>query len=243
MKGKLEGGAFSGSKRLGKTKKQKVKVSTRIPSKAYAGEIIEFKRGKIGNVIAVSNGKFLGEGKDREEAFKDAKKSLREKYDREHDITATQRRYKSKALPLKDLIAMQDKKWREMGEKEQEGYRKLWSPEKIYAERVKIAKKYEKLIPKKPDVRPLIYKTSIGHYGGLYVDVPEECFGEFKSHFPPAEFPRKVRTTDVREKYTFEGEKRFRKRFPSSNRIKEVYFASRSKGHRRLDFLEMPRSE
>jgi len=119
---------------------------------------------------------------------------------------------------------------------------KGWSADKIYQERVNVAKKYESRL-KKPDMRPYIYKTSIGHYGGMYVDVPEEHFAKFKRQFPPKEFPRKVRTVDVREKYTFEGEKNFRRRFPNSNVLKEVFFANGSKGEKRLDFLEMPRSE
>lgn len=152
----------------------------------------------------------------------------------------TRFRTKSRVLSLKDLIAKQDRKWQEIKEMEKEAMLKNWPTEKLDQKRLEIVRKHK---TKKPDVRPLIYRTMIGHYGGLYVDIPEEHFEEFKSHFPTREFPRKVRTTDVREKYTFEGEKNFRKRFPNSNLIKEVFFADRSKGHRRLDFLEMPRPE
>lgn len=147
---------------------------------------------------------------------------------------------KINVIPLKDLIARQDRKWREIKAMEQKGLHEGWSHEKLYAERLKIVYKHRH---KKPDVRPLIYKTMIGHYGGLYVDVPEEHFKKFKAHFPSREFPRRIRRTDVREKYTFEGEKRFRKRFPKSNILVEVFFGDRSKGLKRLDFMEMPRPE
>jgi len=214
-----------------------------LRSKAYAGEIIEFRRGKSENVIAIgNNGRFLGEGKDRDEAFKDAKQTLHEKYERESGITPTKRGYQSKELPLENLQAIRDKKWEEMAKVEERGMREGWSPDKIYEARASIAKRYEAQL-KKPNMQPLIYRTSIGHYGGLYVDVPEEHFDTFKEQFPPREFPRKVRTVDVRDKYSFEGEKRFRQRFPNSNRLKEVYFANGSKGLKRLDFYEMPKPE
>lgn len=144
------------------------------------------------------------------------------------------------AVPLSKLQAHRDKKWKEIHTMEEKAMREGWSNEKAHRERIKIVKKYEY---KQPDMTPLIYRTSIGHYGGLYVDVPAEKFELFKANIPPKMFPKQVKTTDVREALTVDGEARFRKRFPNSNIIKEVYFSSNSKGMRYLDFLDMPRSE
>lgn len=217
------------------------RTANRLRSKAYGGEIIEFKPVN-GKVVAISNGTVIGRGVDRDDAFKDVKRRMREKYNREHNITATNLRYKSQAVPLKVLKAQRDAKWNEIHEMEKRGYREGWSAEKQHSERMKIVCKHEPYL-KQPNLKPIIYKTSIGHYGGLYVDVPEEHFTEFKSYFPSREFPRSVETVDVRDKYTFEGEKNFRKRFPNSNRLKVVYFSSNSKGHQRLDYLDLPRPD
>jgi len=173
------------------------------------------------------------------EAVRDKQKK---DYNKRHDVRKTNLRYKSKAVPLKELQNREALKWKEMREMEQKAGRERWSSEKQYSERVKIAKKWQPILAK-PDLKPIIYRTSIGHYGGQFVEVPEEHFQEFKSYFPPKEFPREVQTTDVREKSTFEGEQRFRNRFPNSNKIKQVYFRDRSKGLKRLDFMELPRNE
>jgi hypothetical protein len=154
----------------------------------------------------------------------------------------TNLRYESKAFDLAKIQAIEARKWEEIRAKESEGNKLHWSPEKHFEERIKIVNKYEPLL-KKPGLRDIIWQTSIGHYGGLYVEVPEEHFDEFKAQFPPREFPREVRTVDVRDKYTFEGEQAFRSRFPNSNRIKEVFFADRSKGSKRLDYMELPHGD
>jgi hypothetical protein len=102
---------------------------------------------------------------------------------------------------------------------------------------------YARLHGKKRDLSPDIYRTHIGHYGGLHVEVPEEKFEGFKSHFPAKEFPRKVDTDDYRdaEKHTSGALERFHKTFPNfSGKTRTVFFADGSKGARRLDFYELP---
>jgi len=98
---------------------------------------------------------------------------------------------------------------------------------------------------KKPDLRPIIYKTSIGHYGGMYVMVPDKHYREFKSHFPSREFPRaaNIRKEDIREVYSIQGEQNYRKRFPNSNYMYSIHFADATKGDRRLEFMKIPRSD
>jgi len=141
------------------------------------------------------------------------------------------------------LKATENRKWEEIRRAEEEGYKNHLSSDKIFQQRLAIVKKYEAAL-KKPDLRPIVYRTSIGHYGGMYVDVPEEKFDEFKSFFPANVFPREVRQiNDVREDFTFEGEEHFRKKFPRSNYLKSVFFADRSKGLKYLDFLELPHGD
>ncbi len=88
---------------------------------------------------------------------------------------------------------------------------------------------------KQPNMQPLVYKTSIGHYGGLHVYVPEEKMAEFKSHFPGKEFPR-----SVAEVHDMPSRGDFKQRFPNSQKAYKVFFADRSKGEQRLDYMTMP---
>lgn len=100
---------------------------------------------------------------------------------------------------------------------------------------------YMKKQASRPDVRPLIYTTSIGHYGGLYVYLPEENLATFKTYFPPNTFPRKIQIKDVTKEWTFEGEQHYRAKFPNSNKVAIVHFAHASKGEQFLDEnLKMP---
>jgi hypothetical protein len=88
------------------------------------------------------------------------------------------------------------------------------------------------------DVSKLIYRTTIGHYGGYFIDVPEENFEQFKALFPPQEFPRAVniKTVDVRsEDRAVEGEAAYRRQLPNSNRYKQIFFANGTKGEKRID--------
>lgn len=86
------------------------------------------------------------------------------------------------------------------------------------------------------NVKALIWKTDIGHYGGLFVDVAAENFEAFKKAFPSREFPRNVKKHNVAEDLTVHGEAQFHARFPKSHGIYyTVFFADRSKGLRRLD--------
>jgi len=150
---------------------------------------------------------------------------------------------RSNAPDLASLKAARDKKWYEIQDMEKKAHFEHWTPEKEYEERIRIVRQYENEL-KQPDLKPIVYRTQIGHYGGLYVEVPEEHFEEFKSYWPSREFPREVRTIDVRdENFTFEGEQHFRQRFPNSNRIKQVYFANGTKGEARLDYVDMPHGD
>jgi hypothetical protein len=94
-----------------------------------------------------------------------------------------------------------------------------------------------------------VYRTTIGHYGGMYADVPAEHFEAFKSQFPKSEFPRaRVKLEDVSEKWDWNSAERFNKQFPDSKyKIYQVYFADASKGAKRLDDLidsnKVPRPE
>lgn len=94
-----------------------------------------------------------------------------------------------------------------------------------------------------------VYRTTIGHYGGMYADVPAEHFEAFKSQFPKGEFPRaRVKLEDVSEKWDWDSAERFNKQFPDSKyKLYQVYFADASKGAKRLDDLidsgKVPRPE
>lgn len=102
---------------------------------------------------------------------------------------------------------------------------------------------YAKTHAKHRDLSPLIYRTTIGHYGGLYVEVPAERFDDFKSIFPPAEFPRRVESNNLRDLNKWGGNAigNYHAVFPQYTGItKTVFFADRSKGLKRLDFYELP---
>jgi hypothetical protein len=94
---------------------------------------------------------------------------------------------------------------------------------------------------RKPSPEEMVFRMAIGHYGGMYVEIPEERFKQFRALFPKRSFPRRVRTRDVKEMLTPEGEARLYQRFPKSTGIiKEVYFANLSKGLEILDRLNLP---
>lgn len=82
-----------------------------------------------------------------------------------------------------------------------------------------------------------IWRYDIGHYGGMYVDVPSEHYDSFKKMFPKAQFPRRVVQKDVSKDMTPHGEERFHDEFPNSKKYFKVYFADRSKGAEVLDKL------
>jgi len=96
------------------------------------------------------------------------------------------------------------------------------------------------LLRKTRQQRPMkerLWRTDIGHYGGLFVEIPEEHFAQFKKSFPPKMFPRRVKETDITDPNSFSRFARqiFVQKFPESRKVKEVFFADRSKG---LKFLE-----
>ena len=99
-------------------------------------------------------------------------------------------------------------------------------------------------LPNKSDARPLVYQTSIGHYGGQIVRLPEENLPAFKAQFPKGTFPKNVQIKNVADTYTPQGREYYHKRFPNSEKMAVITFASGSKGERHLEEnIEMPRSE
>ena len=83
----------------------------------------------------------------------------------------------------------------------------------------------------------LIWRWSIGHYGGYFVDVPAENFEAFKGMFQKGTFPRNAEEKSAAESVGDSAtEIRFDKTFPNSRgRYYTVYFADRSKGEQILE--------
>lgn len=91
------------------------------------------------------------------------------------------------------------------------------------------------------DAKSIIYKTSIGHYGGTYIYLPEDKLEEFKAMFPKGTFPRNIEIKDIQSLWTEYGVKYFHEKFPNSNRVAIVHFADQSKGQKFLeDNIEVP---
>jgi hypothetical protein len=97
-------------------------------------------------------------------------------------------------------------------------------------------------MPNRIDLSPFVYRTTIGHYGGLFIEVPVEVFAEFKEMWPASEFPRRVESKDVVEMNGPSGLSYFHKTFPHySGKIKQVFFANGSKGEKRIDIsMKLP---
>ena len=75
----------------------------------------------------------------------------------------------------------------------------------------------------------------IGHYGGMFVDVPAESISAFKKLFPKRQLPRRIQKRTVMKTLTPQGEARFHKNFPKSQGIfYTLFFADRSKGLKTL---------
>ncbi len=86
--------------------------------------------------------------------------------------------------------------------------------------------------------REKIWRSSIGHYGGMFVEVPAENIQTFKSAFPKKELPREIKMKSVRQQLTQSGAERFEKRFPKSGATYySMYFSDRSKGLKRFEDL------
>jgi hypothetical protein len=82
------------------------------------------------------------------------------------------------------------------------------------------------------------FRASIGHYGGLYVDVPRGFLPKFKKQFPSAVFPRNIQEKNVSLEYTEQGQKRFAAKYPKSKgTVFQIYFADRAKGTQMLEDL------
>ena len=89
-------------------------------------------------------------------------------------------------------------------------------------------------------------EASIGHYGGLYVEIPKEHFITFKKMFPKQQFPRRTRLKNVAKTMTVETEARFHKKFPKSHgQYYDIHFADGTKGVKTLEKLidRCPRKE
>ena len=80
---------------------------------------------------------------------------------------------------------------------------------------------------------------SIGHYGGMFVEVPAEKMPSFKKRFPGRQFPRQVKVKTVQDMgFGIEFEEKFHRENPrSGGRYMNLYFADRSKGLKTLDDL------
>lgn len=91
------------------------------------------------------------------------------------------------------------------------------------------------------DVKSIVYKTIIAHYGGQYVYVPLEKLPEFKACFPKGTFPRKVEIKDVVDEWTPQGAAQYMARFPYSRKVAIIHFADGTMGLQHLeDNLELP---
>jgi hypothetical protein len=139
-------------------------------------------------------------------------------------------------ISTKELQAAEERQHQKIYEEQQAVYRGEVPDWKHEMNRRWVWKQQEK---QKPDLSHLVFRRSIGHYGGDIIVVPEEHFQEFKSHFPKREFPRNVTKEDIREKYTVDGELRFRKRFPNSNYAYWIDFAHGTQAEKRLEFMKI----
>ena len=84
-----------------------------------------------------------------------------------------------------------------------------------------------------------IWRMSIGHYGGKYVEIPKEHFNSFKQKFPSRQFPRRVKAKVVQDMgFGIEFEEKFHKKYPrSGGKYYDMHFADRSKGLKTLEKL------
>ncbi|MFI5450404.1 MAG: hypothetical protein ACHQ03_11645 [Candidatus Bathyarchaeia archaeon] len=101
--------------------------------------------------------------------------------------------------------------------------------------RIKAEQKLEALeAQKRRGGVPLIWRWSIGHYGGFYLTVPAENLAEFKARFPKGTFPKKIEQEPVEgidERVT----EAFDKLYKKSKGIRyRMYFGDRTKGEKIL---------
>lgn len=84
-----------------------------------------------------------------------------------------------------------------------------------------------------------IWRQSIGHYGGLFVEIPREKMRSFRARFPSRQFPRRVTEKVVQDEgFGVEFEERFHTAYPRSGGVFfDLFFADRSKGLKTLDSL------
>lgn len=81
-----------------------------------------------------------------------------------------------------------------------------------------------------------IWRQSIGHYGGLFVEIPKEKLKSFKGRFPSRQFPRRVKRKIIQDMgFGVEFEERFHRANPKSGGVYyDMFFADRSKGLKTL---------
>lgn len=97
-----------------------------------------------------------------------------------------------------------------------------------------------------PICKKIWRQAFIGHYGGLYVEIPKEHFTAFKAIFPKQQFPRRVKLKNVSKTVSVEEEGRFHKKFPKSQgQYYDIFFAERTKGVKTLEKMidRCPRKE
>jgi len=153
-----------------------------------------------------------------------------------HKIMTQDEKPKEKPESLASLQSKELAYWKGMNEAIAQGKNQGRAEYELRAE-------YARAHGQKRDLSPMVYRTTIGHYGGLYVEVPEEKFDDFRAIFPVKEFPRKVEHNDLHDAAVYhpEAAQHFHKVFPEySGKTRTVYFANASKGEKRLDYYDLP---
>ena len=90
--------------------------------------------------------------------------------------------------------------------------------------------------PQTSNIDSLIWKSSIGHYGGEYVYVPVENWRDFKNSFPGRVFPRNAYKENISHNHTEYAQREFNDRYPHSRgEFYQVFFADKSKGLKHYD--------
>lgn len=86
----------------------------------------------------------------------------------------------------------------------------------------------------------LVYKVTIGHYGGTIIQLPEENLQKFKGLFPKGTFPKRIEIKDITKEWTEFGVKAFREKFPEAKLVAYVHFANASKGQSFVEKMNLP---
>ena len=214
-------------------------------SEHYGGYAISFYRNNVGDIwgsySAPGYGKqILGKGKTKEEAFQNSKKDIDAM--NKQDVKKWSKHVST--YPINSSIST-----KELQKTKQNQHHILYDMQKAVNRGDMSDTAYEtirkdtftKQAARQPDLSHLVYRKTIGHYGGYYMDVPSEHYQEFKSHFPKREWPKgaNIQKKDIREDFNIYGETNYRKRFPKSNYLYQIYFANNTKADQRLDFFKI----